>query len=84
MSILADGGSFRNREINIRMDSSNIFVAGQMENNLYDIYERFSKKLMVACRRPKKLDKIPMVFKPLFGNFDTSYQQFLAPGILLL
>lgn len=83
-NIFSDSGSIINRDINICMDDSKLFLSQYMQIMLYNIYQNFSEIFMPTCNFSKKFGSVPIQFSPIFNDFDTSFQHFITPGFILL
>lgn len=55
-----------------------------LQRQLTTLYIDFAQDLMIDCNVSKKVAVIPVRFeKPVFGNFELSYRDFGAPGIIM-
>lgn len=51
---------------------------------LYRDYVKFGKEILTECQSSPRLGDIPLQFKdPIYGSLDTSYTEFMMPGVML-
>lgn len=75
----------KNRIINLHLDQTNQQLTHFLQRKFYDVYQRYSTKLMTDCNYPMKLESIPMELqKPIYGSFDADFKQTMAPPMIMV
>nr|CAH0102200.1 unnamed protein product [Daphnia galeata] len=82
-----DSASFENiigSQISVNMDSTNQQIDIFIEKWLLEGFGDFFKDLMISCGHEPDAGNIPLVFMdPVYGQKDTSYTEFMAPGLII-
>lgn len=80
----APQGSFISSEIQIYMDKSDQQLTFFLEKKLRQTYLEFAQNLMSDCEFPIKLGNIPIDFlTPIYGSYDGTYTDYMAPGVVM-
>lgn len=80
----AEDSVFNNAEIQVYMDKSNQQLIFYLEKKLLKTYLEFTEQLMVDCNYPIKLGNSPINFDtPIFGSFDGTFTDYMAPGVIM-
>lgn len=72
-----------NGVIQIFLDQTDLQKTSFIQQKLYDSYQKFTEKLMVACGKSKKAGNIPIVFAAAFGDMNFDLKLTILPGIVL-
>ncbi|XP_032783939.2 LOW QUALITY PROTEIN: ABC transporter G family member 20 [Daphnia magna] len=71
-------------QIGINMDSTNQQIDLFIEKWLLEAFGDFFKDLMRSCQHEPEAGYIPVVFlDPVYGQKDTPYTEFMAPGLII-
>ncbi|KAI9558718.1 ABC protein [Daphnia sinensis] len=84
---VGDSASLENiirSRISINMDSSNQQIDVFIEKWLLEAFGDFFKDFMKSCQYEPEAGYIPIVFlDPVYGEKDTPFTEFMAPGLII-
>ncbi|XP_057368473.1 ABC transporter G family member 20-like [Daphnia carinata] len=84
---VGDSASLENiirSRISVNMDSSNQQIDIFIEKWLLEAFGDFFKDFMKACQYEPEAGYIPVVFlDPVYGEKDTPFTEFMAPGLII-
>ncbi|KZS17646.1 ABC protein, subfamily ABCH [Daphnia magna] len=70
--------------ISVNMDSSNQQIDVFIEKWLMEAFRDFLTNFMTSCQYEPEAGYIPIVFlDPVYGKKDTSFTEFMAPGLII-
>ncbi|XP_057380008.1 ABC transporter G family member 20-like [Daphnia carinata] len=85
----ADGSAASNEtiiasQIGVTMDFSNQQISVILQRRLNEAFEDFTNDILKACAYEPTAGNIPVTFlDPVYGKKDSTYTEFMAPGMIL-
>lgn len=85
----ADGSAASNEtiiasQIGVTMDFSNQQISIILQRRLNEAFEDFTNDILKACAYEPTAGNIPVTFlDPVYGKKDSTYTEFMAPGMIL-
>ncbi|XP_050435572.1 ABC transporter G family member 23-like [Adelges cooleyi] len=80
----ADNATMEHGEVQVWLDMSNQQIGLMLVRYLQTAYGDFKRDLLVRCGRNPKLGDLPVTFnEPVYGNSNPTFENFVAPGVIL-
>ena len=70
--------------IQVQLDQTDLQKVSMIQQQLFDTYSKFIRKLSVLCGLPEKAgDVVAIRFDALFGKLGFDFRQTVVPGIVI-
>ncbi|XP_053409038.1 ABC transporter G family member 20-like [Mercenaria mercenaria] len=70
--------------IKLQLDSTNEQVAVVLMKKITDAFELFASDMLKTMKINPKLASLPIeMMKPVYGNLDATFTEFMAPGVII-
>ncbi|XP_074601741.1 ABC transporter G family member 20-like [Brevipalpus obovatus] len=84
MGAMADSLTIEESRIHVHLDMTNQLVSYKLQRTLLESFQNFAKSLLTSMGQNPKVIELPVTFeKPIYGDREPTFTEFMAPGIIL-
>ena len=80
----AENETIDRSSIYVFLDMTNQLIGYKLQRTVYESLDKFSKKLLIETdQNPASIDLPVRIGKPIYGDREPTFTEFMAPGVVL-